>query len=160
GGRPAPTDPDAFVVQGQDLLPLLHQIVSSEMDADRMDYLRRDAYYCGVSYGNFDHLWLTANITTHKHEGRQAMALLHRGVWAFENFLLAPYHMFLAVYYHHVAMCFDHLLGRYYDSGEYVLPGDSDGYLETDDVHLLSRLRASKNPWAQAVVRRRAYRLL
>ncbi len=159
-GKPPPGDASAFVVGGQDLLPLLHQIVSSEMDADRMDYLRRDAYYCGVSYGNFDHLWLTANITCHQHEGRQAMALLHKGVWAFENFLLARYHMFLAVYYHHTATCFDHLLGRYYDSGEYTLPSDSEAYLETDDVHLLGRLRASKDPWAQMVVRRRSYRLL
>jgi uncharacterized protein len=159
-GRPPPGDDRAFVVNGHDMLPLLNQIVSSEMDADRMDYLRRDAYYCGVSYGNFDHLWLTANLCAQAYEGRQALALLHKGVWAFENFLLARYHMFLAVYYHHTATCFDNLLGRYYEAGEYELPADSEGYLRTDDVHLLNALRGSKNPWAKTIVTRRPYRLL
>ena len=159
-GKSPVGDEDAYIVGGRDVLPLLTQIVSSEVDADRMDYLRRDAYYCGVSYGQFDHVWLTNNLTAVEHDGRWCMALLHKGVWAFENFLLARYHMFLAVYMHHTAICFDHLLGRYYQSGEYILPADSEGYLETDDIHLMMHLRQSKNPWAQAVVQRRPYRLL
>lgn len=159
-GRLVTAGIDGFVCGGVDWLPLLSQIVSSELDADRMDYLRRDAYYCGVSYGNFDHIWLTNNLAAVHHDNRWLLGLQHKAVWAFENFLLARYHMFLAVYYHHTPICFDHLLGKFYASGEYVLPGDSNGYLETDDVHLLSALRRSHNPWAQHVVRRRSYRLL
>lgn len=159
-GEPAPGDEKAFVIGGVDLLPLLHQIVSSEMDADRMDYLRRDAYYAGVSYGNFDHVWLTNNLSAVEWQGTLVMALQHKGVWAFENFLLARYHMFLSVYYHHTAICFDYLLGRYYDSGEYTLPAEVDAYVETDDVHLLAAVRASADPWARLVARRRPYRLL
>lgn len=159
-GRTPPGDERAFHAGGVDLLPLLNQIVSSEMDADRMDYLRRDAYCCGVSYGHYDHVWLTQNLTAVEWEGQLCMALQHKGVWAFENFLLARYHMFLSVYYHHIAICFDHLLGRYYDSGEYTLPADAEAYLDTDDVQLNAALRASKNPWAHQVVRRRAYRLV
>lgn len=159
-GQAPPGDPDAYRVGGLDLLPLLNQIVSSEMDADRMDYLRRDSYYCGVSYGNYDHIWLTNNVTAIEHEGALALALLHKGVWAFENFLLARYHMFLSVYYHHTAICFDHLLLRYYASGEYTLPADSEAYLECDDVHLFYHLRRSRDPWARLVVQRRPYRLL
>ncbi len=158
-GRTPPGDDAAFRVGKHDLLPLLHQIVSSEMDADRMDYLRRDAYYCGVSYGNYDHVWLTQNLSCAEWEGKLTMALHHKGVWAFENFLLARYHMFLSVYYHHTAICFDHLLGRYYESGAYELPADTESYLKTDDVALMNVLRQSENPWAKAVVRRRAYRL-
>ncbi|MEM6730682.1 MAG: HD domain-containing protein [Myxococcota bacterium] len=158
-GRNPPGDSDAFRAGGSDLLPLLHQIVSSEMDADRMDYLRRDAYYCGVSYGHYDHLWLTQNLSATEWEGKLTMALHHKGVWAFENFLLARYHMFLSVYYHHTAICFDHLLGRFYESGKYTLPAETEAYLRTDDVALMNVLRASDDPWAKAVVRRRAYRL-
>ncbi len=154
-GQPPVGDEEAYIVGGRDVLPLLTQIVSSEVDADRMDYLRRDAYYTGVSYGQFDHVWLTNNLTAVEHEGRWCMALQHKGVWAFENFLLARYHMFLAVYLHHTAICFDHLLGRYYQSGEYKLPADSEGYLEADDVHLMMHLRQSDNQWARAVVQRR-----
>ena len=159
-GRPPPGDEQAFILGELDLLPLLTQIVSSELDADRMDYLRRDAYYCGVSYGNFDHLWLVASVTAVPYEGRYALTLQHKGVWAFENFLLARLHMFLAVYYHHTATCFDHMLLKYYESGAYDLPASADDYLDRDDVHLWTALRASKDPWAQQIVRRKPYRLL
>jgi HD superfamily phosphohydrolase len=155
-----PGQPDAFVFAGRDLLPLLHQIVSGEVDADRMDYLRRDAYYCGVSYGQFDHLWLVRHLTAVPHEGRWTLALSHKGVWAFENFLLARYHMFLSVYYHHTAMCFDQMLGRFFDSGEYSLPAEAEAYLGTDDVHIWTALRRSKNAWAERIVARRPYALV
>ncbi|MBI5507979.1 MAG: HD domain-containing protein [Deltaproteobacteria bacterium] len=159
-GRAPPGDPKAFVIGDVDYLPLLSQVVSSELDADRMDYLLRDSYYCGVSYGQFDHAWLIGNLRAVTFEGRLLMALQHKGVWAFENFLLARFHMFLAVYYHHTSECFDHLLGRYYDSSDYRLPPDSERYLQTDDVQLLHALRQSQSPWAERVIRRRAYRLL
>lgn len=159
-GRLGPLPADTFVVRGVDLLPLLSQIVSSELDADRMDYLRRDAYYCGVSYGHFDHVWLCNNLAAVEHAGKLVLGLQHKAVWAFENFLLARYHMFLAVYYHHTPICFDHLLGRYYDDGEYTLPADASAYLDTDDMHLWHALRTSQNKWAKYVVRRRPYKLL
>jgi HD superfamily phosphohydrolase len=159
-GRLGPLPASTFQVGSLQLLPLLSQIVSSEMDADRMDYLRRDAYCCGVSYGNFDHLWLTANLVAVPFESSLVLALQHKAVWAFENFLLARYHMFLAVYYHHTPICFDYLLGKFYDTGAYVLPADSDAYQDTDDIHLITALRASKCSWARSVVRRRPYRLL
>ena len=37
--------------------------------------------------------------------------------------------MFLAVYLHHTPVCFDNMLGRFFESGEYELPGDTEGYL-------------------------------
>ena len=130
------------------------------MDADRMDYLRRDAYYCGVGYGQFDHLWLIQNITAIKKDDTLSLGLKHKGVWAFENFLLARYHMFLAVYYHHTSVCFDHLLQKFYDSNKYTLPADIDEYLQTDDIQLINMLRHTDDFWAQQVTQRRPYRLL
>ena len=159
-GTEPPGQSGAFIFDGKNLLPLMHQIVSGEMDADRMDYLRRDAYCCGVSYGQFDHMWLTANLTAVEEAGKWQLALKHRGVWAFENFLLARYHMFLAVYLHHTPVCFDNMLGRFFESGEYELPGDTEGYLQTDDVHLTYHLRQSTDRWAQCVANRRPYRML
>ena len=159
-GKEPPGQSGAFTFDGKNLLPLMHQVVSGEMDADRMDYLRRDAYSCGVNYGEFDHMWLTTNLTAVEESGKWQLALKHRGVWAFENFLLARYHMFLAVYLHHTPVCFDNMLGRFFESGEYELPGDTEGYLTTDDVHLTYHLRQSDNEWAQCVANRRPYRLL
>ena len=145
---------------GQTLLPLLSQVISGELDADRMDYLRRDAYYCGVSYGQFDHLWLTRHLAPVEHEGSLTLALQHRAVFAFENFLLARYHMFLSVYYHHTPICFDHMLGQFFATGDYRLPADSEAYLQTDDMQLLLALRASRDSWAQRIVRRRPFKML
>lgn len=153
-------EPTPFCFDGVDLLPMLSAITSSELDADRMDYLRRDAYNCGVSYGHFDHSWLCSNLTCIVEGNEVSLGLQHKAVWAFENYLLARYHMFLAVYYHHTSIGFDHLLGRYYAEGEYTLPADSEGYLRCDDAQLFMAMRASRSPWAKAVVERRAWRLL
>ncbi|MBN1960553.1 MAG: HD domain-containing protein [Deltaproteobacteria bacterium] len=159
GHAPA-NDKQAFVINSYDLLPLLTQIVSSEMDADRMDYLRRDAYACGVSYGNFDHQWLVSNVTAALYEGQYTLGLQHKGVWAFENFLLARLHMFLAIYYHHTTTCFEHMLGKFYETSDYQLPAHCEEYLNHDDIQLWMTLRSSNNPWAERIVQRRPYRLL
>jgi hypothetical protein len=95
-------------------------------------------------------------------DGRVHLALQHRAVFAFEDFLLSRYHMFLSVYFHYASVGYEVLLQRYCDTGagEYALPADPDEYLLHDDVTLISALRASKNPWARRVVRRQGYRLL
>lgn len=155
----APTSDD-FLVEGIDLLPLLSQVVSSELDADRMDYLRRDAYYCGVSYGNYDHNWLCNNLVCVQAEGSLVLGLQHKAVWAFENFLLARYHMFLAVYYHHTSLCFDHMLQEAYKAAGFTLPADIDAYLATDDVYLWHQLRQWPDAWTRAIIARKPYRLL
>jgi HD superfamily phosphohydrolase len=58
---------DFFVekVDGQaiDFRPILKQLISSELDADRMDYLRRDSLHAGVSYGHFDFNWLLNHLS-------------------------------------------------------------------------------------------------
>ena len=51
-------DPDYFELDGKNYFPILHQLISSELDCDRMDYLLRDSYFCGVSYGNYDLDWI------------------------------------------------------------------------------------------------------
>jgi hypothetical protein len=47
---------------GVDYAPVLRQMVSSECDADRMDYLQRDSFFSGVNYGKFDADWLIDNV--------------------------------------------------------------------------------------------------
>jgi hypothetical protein len=55
-------DENYFTVDGINYFPILHQLVSSELDCDRMDYLLRDSYFCGVSYGSYDLDWLLNNV--------------------------------------------------------------------------------------------------
>lgn len=154
--------PSAFVFGGVDHAPLLRQVVSSELDADRMDYLLRDSFFTGVNYGRYDHDWITQNVEPVERDGALYLAIHHRAVFAFEDFLLSRHHMFLSVYYHYTSINYETMLGRFYDSApdEFQLPPDPEGYVATDDMSLLMALRTSDNPWAKRIVERRGYRLI
>jgi HD superfamily phosphohydrolase len=160
GRTPPGTSP--FRSRGRDLFPILRQVVSGELDADRMDYLQRDSFFTGVNYGKFDDDWIIQNLSSVEREGRVYLALQARAVFAFEDFLLSRYHMFLSVYFHYASVGYEVLLQRYCETsaGEYALPADPDEYLQHDDIALISALRASKNPWAKRVVRRQGYRMI
>lgn len=160
-GQPGPHKAD-FVVGAFDLFPLLRQIVSSELDADRMDYLLRDSLFTGVTYGNFDLDWLIRNLVPVEREGRIFLGLSSRALFAFEDFLLSRYHMFFSVYFHHTSVCYQEMLIRYAEeeAGGYRLPLDAQAYLKTDDIEMLGALRQSDNAWARRIVQRRPYQKL
>ena len=160
-GKPPP-GADPFRSRGRDLFPVLRAVVSGELDADRMDYLQRDSFFTGVNYGKFDADWIVQNLATVERDGRVWLGLAQRAVFAFEDFLLSRYHMFLSVYFHYSSVGYEVLLQRYCDTsaGEYALPADPDEYLLHDDVALLAALRRSQNPWARRIVRRQGYRVI
>src|SRR2546427_7742426 len=158
-GRPSP-GPYPYRSRGRARVPTLLRVVSGELAADRMDYLQRDSFFTGVTYGKFDADWIVQTLAAVERDGRVYLALLHRAVFAFEDFLLSRYHMFLSVYFHSTSVGYEVLLQRWCQSGEYSLPADPDEYLLHDDIALLSALRASQNPWARRIVRRQGYRVL
>ncbi len=160
-GRPPP-GAYPFKSRKRDLMPILRSVVSGELDADRMDYLQRDSFFTGVNYGKFDADWIIQNLESVERDGGVHLALQQRAVFAFEDFLLSRYHMFLSVYFHYASVGYEVLLQRYYDTsgGEYSLPADPDQYLLHDDITLIAALRASANPWALRIVRRQGFRLL
>jgi uncharacterized protein len=151
-----------FAHEGVDWTPLLRAIVSGELDADRMDYLLRDSFYTGVNYGRYDLDWIVHNLNPAVKEGRAYLALSKAAAFAFEDFLLSRYHMFVSVYYHHTSVSFDHMLRRYYEEapGEFEVPSDPEAFLLCDDAALAHALRSSKNRWAERIVARRGYKLL
>jgi HD superfamily phosphohydrolase len=148
---------------GLDYGPLLRQIVSSECDADRMDYLQRDSFYSGVSYGKFDDDWLIDNVTPVEHDGQVLLGIRSRAIFSFEDFLLSRYHMFASVYLHYTPVIFEKMLARHFEEvggEEFHLPADIERYVQLDDVDLWSALRKSKSHWAQRVVQRKPFVLL
>lgn len=158
-------DEPAFVACGANTRPLLHQIVSSELDVDRMDYLERDAYFVGVGYGTFDREWLLSGLSAALVEGHWHLALRRRAVLAFEDFLLSRYHMFLAVYFHYRTIAYDYMLHRWLaDQGEsFAFPTDPADFVSFDDHHLEMALRRSADdgdPWARRIVHRDTLRLI
>jgi HD superfamily phosphohydrolase len=162
GRRPKSLPEDRFRIGGRDWSPLLEQCVSSELDADRMDYLLRDSYYAGVPYGRYDHEWLLENLVPVERHDTLFLGLEARASFGFEDFLLSRYHMFMSVYFHHVPIGYEAMLRRFYSDaeGELVVPSNAEDYLFFDDVHLFTVLRRSASEWARRIVERRAYRML
>lgn len=153
---------DFFEVGGVDFRPVLHQLVSSEIDVDRMDYLTRDSFYAGVSYGKFDLSWLLSNLTHHVYKNKCYLALNHKAVYTFDDFMISRYHMFLMVYFHYKSVIFEEMLERYLRSEDcdYEIPSDIEKYVFYDDYHLYTHLSGSKNPWAKRLFHKNAYKML
>jgi uncharacterized protein len=158
-GMPAPGK-NVFLHGGVDWFPLSRALVSGELDADRMDYLLRDSFFTGVTYGRYDLDWIVQNLNPAVKEGRAYLALSRAAAFAFEDFLLSRYHMFLSVYYHHTTVNFDHMLRRFYEEApdEFSVPSDPEDFLECDDVALIQALRSSRNPWARRIVARAPFK--
>lgn len=155
-------DSSLFMHGGINFRPILQQIVSSECDADRMDYLQRDSVYCGVNYGKFDVDWLTENLVPIQRNNAFYLGLRSRAIFSFEDFLLSRYHMFASVYLHHTSVIFDKMLELHCLESQdgFRLPPDIESYIRIDDIELWSHLRKSSCPWAKRIVERRPFYLL
>lgn len=149
------TDASYFTVNGINYFPLLHQLVSSEMDCDRMDYLLRDSYFCGVSYGKFDLDWIIDNLKICVENNQAYLGISERAISTFDDFLLSRFHMFMMVYFHYRAVCLEQMLMRYFESAtnEYSIPAEIEAYQEHDDSFLYRVLKKSDNIWAQRIVK-------
>lgn len=77
-------------------------LVSGPVDVDKLDYLSRDAWMCGVPYGVIDVERLLASLVLAPGAGgRVALALHEKGLSALESLLFAKYQMYRTVYWHH-----------------------------------------------------------
>jgi len=79
---------------------LYNDILSSQLDADRFDYLLRDNLMTGCRYGDYDLRWLLQSLTIDRATDR--IAIYWKGVSAVESYLQARYHMYRNVYFHKV----------------------------------------------------------
>src|SRR2546423_13506001 len=77
-----------------------NDILSSQLDAARFDYLLRDNLMTGSQYGGFDLAWLVMAITVDEQSDR--LAVTAKGVSAVEDYLQARYHMYRNVYFYKV----------------------------------------------------------
>ncbi|MED4456073.1 HD domain-containing protein [Metabacillus fastidiosus] len=73
-------------------------LISSQIDADRMDYLQRDAYYTGVSYGHFD----MERILRVMRPREDQVVIKSSGMHAVEDYIMSRYQMYWQVYFHPV----------------------------------------------------------
>jgi HD superfamily phosphohydrolase len=98
-GNEAP-DEIMRLIRGESNSPL-QRLISGSLDLDKLDYLRRDAFMCGVPYGEIDVDRLLNSLTiVETTEGRQ-IGILEKGLSALESLLFARYQMYRNVYWHH-----------------------------------------------------------
>src|SRR5213080_2695006 len=88
----------ASIIDGKFKPAALAQLVSSQLDVDRMDYLLRDSLMTGAKYGMYDLEWSINAIQIDEEADRIYIAA--RGVYAVEEYLQARYYMFRQVYFH------------------------------------------------------------
>ncbi len=90
--------------------PLLESLTSSQIDVDRMDYLARDAYFTGATYGSIDRQRLLRSMIIKDN----LVYFRSSAVNSLENYIMARYHMYWQVYYHKEAKGYDLLLESLY----------------------------------------------
>lgn len=126
--------------------PIVVNLVSSPLDADRMDYLLRDAYFTGVNYGTIDVDRILRMLRPHN--GR--VVVKESGMHAIEDYLMARYQMYWQVYFHPVTRSSDIVLRQIFrrakelfDQGfafkflPYPLPALFEGNIQVHDYLLL-----------------------
>lgn len=79
---------------------LISDIVSSQIDADRFDYLLRDSHFCGVKYGEFDLRWMMHCLTPIETERGTRLGVTYKGVGVVEHYLMARRLMIKNIYHH------------------------------------------------------------
>ena len=96
----SPDLPDriASIIEGNFKPAALAQLVSSQLDVDRMDYLLRDSLMTGAKYGLYDLEWIINALQIDEAGDRVYVAA--RGIYAVEEYLQARYYMFRQVYFH------------------------------------------------------------
>jgi uncharacterized protein len=116
---------------------LLSRIISGALDADKLDYLRRDAYFAGVSYGVFDIERILRSVCTVRSAGEDFLAVEWKGKDALENYRLARYSMHTQVYEHKTRLIADDLFVRavLFAADEGILP--KDDLASTDSARFL-----------------------
>lgn len=134
---------EGYLYYNSDKLMLLHEFMDSFLDADKLDYLRRDSYMCGLSYGNFEFNDLINSLTLiPTKSGVYHLGITPEGVHALEGFILARYYMFSKVYLDPVSCLYDILylreVRKYLPKG--CMPDDVRKFLTWDDTRLIGKL--------------------
>jgi len=153
----------ASIILKSGKFPLIEQLISSQLDIDRLDYLERDAYFTGTAYGHID----LDRIMRVMHVKNKQIVFSVSGIHAIENYLISRYHMYWQVYYHPVSRAYETILEKIYlrvkdlclkdfefkgdlDALKSIIenPNDLDSYIQIDDFYmngLISSFTKSKD---------------
>jgi HD superfamily phosphohydrolase len=141
-------------------------LISSQLDADRADYLLRDSHHIGVKYGEFDldRLIHTLTIGYSPETDQPSIAIDIGGKQVAESLIIARYLMFVQVYFHHTRRAYDLAVTDYLKSilenGVFPLPNESgvDEYFTWDDWKVKGMIHGEDNKLSDILKQRKHYR--
>jgi len=132
--------------------PYLAQLLNSVIDVDQIDYLLRDAYYTGVSYGMIDSQRFIQTLEIYD----ENLAIDRKGVGVVENVLMARALMYSSVYFHKTVRIAELMLSK---SLELIPEMSPYEYFKMNDGELFSDLN-NKHPFQKEILVRLKYRQL
>jgi len=112
----------ADIIRGTFRPTALAQLVSSQLDVDRMDYLLRDSLMTGAKYGIYDLEWIIKSLRID--EANDRLYVSARGVYAVEDYLQARYYMFRQVYFHRTLRSAENVLRSLFRRALYLFQND------------------------------------
>jgi HD superfamily phosphohydrolase len=148
------------LVSGTSLSPL-QGLISGSLDLDKIEYLKRDAFMCGVPYGEIDVERLTNSLLVldDPDSGRPAIGVLEKGLSALESLLFAKYQMYRNVYWHHAVRSATAMYKRMVEDALRARAIDAELLPSYTDEGLLHRLEhAAPSTLLDALKSRRLYK--
>ena len=132
--RASPDFPDkvASVINHTYSNKQVEQLISSQIDVDRMDYLLRDSYFTGASYGEFD-LTRVLRVIRPIENG---IAFSRDGMHAVEDYIISRYQMYMQVYFHPASRAMEVLLQNLLKRAKYLYPKEKEFFTVTSP-HLI-----------------------
>jgi HD superfamily phosphohydrolase len=115
---------------------ICHELVSGELDVDRMDYLLRDSRECGVVYGIFDESRILNSLAVYWDDKSQSvhLAIQFSGLAAFEDYLRARHSMYLQLYFHKTSVAAEAMIQKLTKMiNGWTFPLDAKKYAEIDE---------------------------
>ena len=175
------------IFTGRHSRKFLKQLVSGQLDMDRLDFLRRDSFYTGVAEGSISAQRLIAML----HVVNDCLVVEEKGIHSVENFLVARRLMYWQVYLHKASLCAEHILMKIIkrarelrcsgmDIGivgplDYFLSSDQnkelsedllDHFLRLDDIDILAALKQWMNhddfvlrQLSRTIIKRRLFKI-
>lgn len=121
------------IISGEYKNKLCCNLISSQLDADRMDYLLRDSYFTGTAYGTFDIERILK--TCFVRDGK--FIVKESGIHAVEDYIMARYYMYWQVYYHESSRSYEIMLIKLIERIEDLLKENNE---EVHKYHMFTAL--------------------
>jgi HD superfamily phosphohydrolase len=125
--------------EGKYKRPFFNQLISSQLDMDRLDYLKRDSFYSGVTEGNISTDRIIAMLRVHQDK----LVVEEKGLYSIEKFLLARRLMYWSVYLHKTSYVAEEVLKRIILRAKELLQNGDTIQASADLLYFLSTARSS-----------------